>query len=313
MDKEYLKRDDVQKTEHTWCKLSEDKLEYLDWVFVEKQAQEFDTIGDAGVRDNIMMICKLLVLVRQQTLEKSIDLLARFKQGSNDSAAVVFYDPLAKTSVKPATFVFFHVGDQIKLVNKLIDSIKKTNPQSRIIMCTDAATPLVQGVERIERLVEREYLMHHRWLAYRELGLNEPAVYLDTDMIVRGTIDVELLLSDKDYVFCSRSFQKNAGFNGQQRGLDFSEYHNRPINDVYPVLGCFVITRDSSKWTALVAAYEKLADKFKRWYGDQEVLRDFRGAVNYVEESRYACLPEHADQHTPYILHYKGNRKNEAA
>lgn len=309
MSKEYLKRDEVKKTEHTWCKLSDDKLEYLDWVFVEQQAQQFDAIGDAGVRDNIMMMCKLLVLVRQQTLDRAVTVLTQFKSYNNDATGIVLHDPLAQP-IKPAPFVFFHVGEDVTLPAQLVDSIRKTNPGSRIIMCTDAATPAVPGVERVEREVNREHLMVYRWRAYLELGLAEPAIYLDTDMIVRGAIDVAPLLGQADYVFCSRSFQKEAKFNLHQRGLDFSEYKGKTIGELYPHLGCFIITRDSSQWAALVAAYEALDDKFKRWYGDQEVLRDFRGAVNYVEESRYACLPEFANQFSPYIVHYKGNRKN---
>lgn len=317
MKKEYLKRDEIKKTEQTWCKISENKIEHLDWIFVEQQALQFDAIGDAGVRDNIMTMCKLLVLVRQQTIDKTIEMLTRFKDSNNDASAVIMYDPLAKKP-SPATFVFFHVGDNVDLPIKLVDSIKKTNPKSRIVMCTDAATPKIESVERREFEVDTERLMYSRWKAYSKLDFDTAALYLDTDMIVRGIVDVDALLDGKDYVFCSRSFDKFVGFNGKQRGLDFSEYHNRPIGTLYPILGCFVATRSSAQWKTLFEAYAKLDDKFKRWYGDQEILRDFSTSLkidefNLVEESQYACLPEHVGQSSPHIVHYKGNRKNAAA
>ena len=312
MKKDYLKRDDVKKTEQTWCKISNGELEFLDWSFVEQHAQQFDDVGDAGVRDKVMTMCKLLVLVRDQTIDRTITMMARFKETNNDAAAVIIFDPLAKPVV-PSPFVFFHVGDDSVLAEKLVDSIRKTNPESRIIMCTDTLTPIVDGVERREFSVDRERLMYERWRTYAELGLRETAVYLDTDMIVRGAIDATAILGDKKFVFCSRSFNKNSGFNGYQRGIDFSEHDGKPIGTVYPVLGCFVITRSSEEWKELFARYEKLGDKWKRWYGDQEVLRDFKGDVKYVEEANYACLPEHVGKTAPFIVHYKGNRKNAIA
>lgn len=314
-EKEYLKRDVVQQKEQTWCKISTaGHLEFLDWTFVEKQAAEFDLVGESGVRSNLMTMCKLAVLVRQQTLEKSIHLLTRFGDFSNDSAAVIIYDPTQVNRSDPATFVFFHVGDDTTQPVRLVDSIQKTNPGARIIMCTDEASPVIEGTERREFSIDRERLMVERWRVWSELGLEQPAVYLDTDMVVRGVINVPALLADRNYVFCNRSFDRMVPFNGSQRGLDFSEHHDRPLGVVYPVLACFTITRSAEQWRSMHELCAALPDKYQRWYGDQEVLRELIGTLkvkefNLVEESQYACLPEHLDKHSPFIVHYKGNRK----
>lgn len=318
-EKEYLKREVVQQQEQTWCRMSSDgKLEYLDWAFIEKQSAEFDSAGESGVRNNIMTMCKLAVVVRQQTLERAVQLLTRFTDYNNDAAAVIMYDPFRAAQPDTATFVFFHVGSDITQPARLVDSLQKTNAGARIIMCTDADTPVIEGVERRELPVDRERLMVSRWRAYAELGLEHPAVYLDTDMVVRGFINLPALLADKNYVFCSRSFDRMVPFNGQQRGLDFSEHHERAMGAVYPVLGCFIITRSGAAWRNMVEQFAALPDKYQRWYGDQEVLRELLGQLkaseyNLVEEAMFACLPEHADKHSPFIVHYKGNRKHDAA
>lgn len=315
-EKEYLKRDPVQQQEQTWCRIStQGVLEYVDWTFVEQQSAQFDIVGESGVRDQTMMMCKLMTSVRKQTLERAARLIERFADFSNDSAAVIIYDPMRAKSPAVATLVFFHVGEDITQPARLVDSIQKTNPGARIIMCTDADTPAIEGVERHELLVDRERLMVERWRAYAELGLEHPAVYLDTDMIVRGVINVPALLGDRNYVFCNRSFDRMVPFNGQQRGLDFSEHHERPIGIVYPLLGCFVVTRSAEQWRVMYEKYAAQPDKYQRWYGDQEVLREMLNTLkvqefNLVEEAQYGCLPEYADKHNPVIVHYKGNRKN---
>lgn len=318
-DKEYLKRDVVEQQEQTWCRISDKgKLEHLDWLFVHQQAAAFDEAGDNGARDNVMTMCKLAVLVRQQTIEKAAQLVSRFADFDNNTSAVVLYDPVRAALPPPSTFVFFHVGDDVSVPAKLVDSIQKTNPGAEIVMCTDSATPALEGVRRFECEVDREFLMLSRWEAYAGLNLDGPAVYLDTDMIVRGFVNVPALLGDKDYVFLSRTFDRMTPFNGQQRGLDFSEHHERPIGVVYPILGCFIITRSGKQWgTLLHGEYTRLPEKYKRWYGDQEVLREMLNTLkasefNLVEESLFACLPEHVSTNSPFIVHYKGNRKNAA-
>lgn len=314
-EKEYLKRDVVKHEEQTWCRISTNgKLEHIDWIFVEQQAAQFDVMGDSGARDQTMMMCKLMVLVRQQTVEKCAHLLTRFMAFNNDAAAVIMYDPMVK-KVAPVTFVFFHVGDDLSQPTRLVDSIKKTNPDAEIVMCTDAATPFLEGVKRSEFEVDRERLMMSRWRTYKELNLDRPAVYLDTDMVLRGRIDLPALLGDKCFVFCRRTFDLMNPFNGSQRGLDFSEHDGRPIGTVYPILGSLIVTRSGAEWSELCERYAALADKYHKWYGDQEVLRDAVNSLkavdfNLVDEAIYSCLPEHAEKHSPFIVHYKGNRKN---
>ena len=50
-----------------------------------------------------------------------------------------------------------------------------------------------------------------------------------------------------------------------------------------------------------------MPEKFKKWYGDQEVLRKYAEAfeVNAISENVIGCLPEHKHDGAK-IIHYKG-------
>jgi hypothetical protein len=318
-DKEYLKRDVVKQEEQTWCRISDKgELEYLDWVFIHQQALQFDLAGENGARDQTMTMCKLILATRQQTLKRVGTLIERFADGNNDAAGVLMYDPINAKLPPPATFVFFHIGDDIAMPLQLVDSIKKTNPASEIFMCTDAETPVIEGVTRFEQQVDRERLMTERLRCYAALKLDKPAIYLDTDMVVRGYVNLPAILGDKTYAFCSRSFDRMVPFNGQQRGLDFSEHHDRPMGLVYPYVACFIAARSSVDLWPIFDRCLTLPDKYHRWYGDQEVLREFVNTLkasefNLVEETVVACLPEYIGNSSPLIVHYKGARKNATA
>jgi hypothetical protein len=317
--KEYIQKKDAKQEEQTWCRISDaGDLEYMDWTFVEQQAQQFDIAGKNGARDQVMTTCKLLLVTRKETLRRVSTLIGNFADGSNDAASVLLYDPTKALLPSPATFVFFHVGDDITQPSRLVDSLKKTNPGSEIYMITDVDTPVIEGVTRFEQQIDRERLMAERLRCYAALKLDKPAIYLDTDMVVRGFVNLPAILGDKTYVFCNRSFDRMVPFNGQQRGLDFSEYHDRPIGLVYPIIGCFIVARTSADLLPIFDLYLRLPDKYHKWYGDQEALREFVNTLkvsefNLVEEAIVACLPEYIGNSSPLIVHYKGARKNATA
>jgi hypothetical protein len=137
---------------------------------------------------------------------------------------------------------------------------------------------------------------------------------MDTDMLVRRPVHPEMLLGDAVIAVTRRTFMREAIFNVHQRGQDYSEHANKTLDQVYPYIGCGTITPDGAAWAKLAEMYEALPAKYKAWYGDQEVLRDYVNSlppfvVQHLPEHQYACLPEHFGAFSPVIAHYKGNRK----
>lgn len=210
------------------------------------------------------------------------------------------------------TFVFFHVGDDLALPTAVVRSIHAHNPGAEVIQVTDHTTATVPGVTwTYPTDVDRRYLMLSRTAAWASLGLDAPALYLDTDMVVNAPIDVAGALGERSVAMCRRSFNRDALFNPRQRGLDFSEYTGKTLDELYPYLGCCTITRNANVWADLTELYLALPDKFKTWYGDQEVLREYArwNDITELPEHHWACLPEYLSQHRPVITHYKGGRK----
>jgi len=209
-------------------------------------------------------------------------------------------------------FVFFHVGDDVSWPTRLVGSIRAHNPRAEIVHVTDAATPIVPAVTWTQILeVDRSRLMLSRLQAFAEVQTDEPALFLDTDMIVNRPIDIQRALGNHHAAFCRRTFNRNFSFNPRQRGLDFSEYTGKTLDDVYPFVACATIATQDV-WQQLLELLEALPDKFWSWYGDQEVMREYAKyhKVGHLAESDYGCLPEFAPGRHPHITHYKGKRKH---
>ena len=95
VDFDSLAKPTTQTSEEVWCKISpEGQLEHFDWAFVEKTAREFDALSPAAAKNNAQIICKLAVLIREQTLQRASDLLTRYAEVPAESSVVMIKDPL---------------------------------------------------------------------------------------------------------------------------------------------------------------------------------------------------------------------------
>jgi hypothetical protein len=95
VDFDYLSNPKPQETEEVWCKISpEGGLEHFDWSFAERMAKEFDAAGAVAPKTNAQIICKLAVLIRQQTLEQAAQALLKYKDESALSSIIVLKDLL---------------------------------------------------------------------------------------------------------------------------------------------------------------------------------------------------------------------------
>ena len=212
-------------------------------------------------------------------------------------------------------FVFFHIGDDISIPRMLVQTIRITNYNAQIIQCSDKFSPPIPGVDILHRdNLDPSYLMLSRLRAFCSLGLSGPAVYVDTDMLVMRPIDILDILKDKRASFCTRSFNLEGKFVGQQRGLDFSEYGGNDLGEVFPYVACTTVTRDFTVWCELIEILRGLSDKFSIWYGDQEAMKLWAN-LNYTElkthpEYELGCLPEEKEYLSgAKILHFKGAQR----
>ncbi len=218
-----------------------------------------------------------------------------------------------------SVFVFFHVGADVSQPAMLAHSIRATNPAAQIIQCTDKSTPVVPNVNEVHRTTgDPDKLMIYRLQGFAALGLKEPALYLDTDMLVLRQISPIELLGQHEAILCKRSFNLQGPFIGRQRGLDFSEYHNKPLGEVYPFVACTTISRSQDFWEELSEILIRLDRKFLEWYGDQEAMKAWGrshsiDSYGTLPESEYGCLPEERQMlKNAKILHFKGHQRKAA-
>lgn len=211
------------------------------------------------------------------------------------------------------TFCFFHIGSDSNYPQMLVDSIKKYNPNSEIVYCTDRHSPNIKGVtHRLEFDGNPDEIMTFRLNSFASSGISGPAIYLDTDMLCLRSFDPEKFLESKDLYICERSFGRDAFFNGNFRGMNYLEYDRMPLGEVYPYLACTTITRNSEVWIELADVCDSLSEKFRIWYGDQEALkivakRKSNGQLGFMPEHTYACLPENMNYVSrATFLHFKG-------
>jgi len=211
-------------------------------------------------------------------------------------------------------FVFLQVGNDPN-VELMVDSIKLSNPFSKIIQCSDLDTNKINGVSEVFRISsDTNNLMTFRLEAFAKLNINEPAIYLDSDMLVLKKINITDLLNGSEIALCQRSFGLNEVFNSSYGGMDLSEYFNMKIIDVYPILACFTITKSNLFWIKCFENLLQIDKKFHKWYGDQEAIKNILELkifkYNLLKESQVACLPEYFQSNDlPLCLHFKGAKR----
>jgi hypothetical protein len=211
-------------------------------------------------------------------------------------------------------FVFYHAGSNLNEPKMLVQSIRRVDPEASVIQCSDEVTEEVPGVSKVSRFAsDPKNLMTARLEAFANLGLDCPAMYLDTDMLMIGLVDPNSILESHDVMLCRRVFDCDARHSGSQRGIEYPEHAGRPLGEVYPYLACATVTSDARFWVELTDEIDTLDSRFHRWYGDQEAMRiwaEKRGSSRFgcLPESVYACLPEHAKfVGDEKLLHFKGH------
>jgi len=214
-----------------------------------------------------------------------------------------------------SSFVFFYVGQNISIPQMLVDSIRWSNPGATVVQCSDASTPTVFGVDRKTiSACDPTRLMTSRLYAFASAGVDHTAVYVDADMLIVKPLDLPKILGNSRIAVTRRSFKRKGLFNPVQRGINFYEYANRTIDEVYPYVACFTIAKDSTPWSAMLDILFRKAVKFHKWYGDQEAIKEYvtknPGACLEVQESIYGCTPDQLKNFPEAsVIHFKGSHK----
>jgi len=208
---------------------------------------------------------------------------------------------------------FLHVGNDATMPAILTRSLRAAHSALHITQCTDRATPSVDGVDAVSRYDgDSSRLMTFRLEAFAQLKPTGPTFFLDTDMICLRALDADAALDGKDVAVCRREYQRDTMINPRAMGVDLAEYAGKTLDEVYPYIACATITRSPVFWAACRDALNRMPNKFRVWFGDQEAIKEVVGSqaftTAWLGERTYACLPdmEANPAAQPKLLHFKG-------
>lgn len=213
--------------------------------------------------------------------------------------------------------VFMQVGDD-PTFELFVWSVKLTNPSLNIIQCSDLTTKQINGTHHIHRIsADPTNLMTFRLEAFSSLGLNEPAVYVDNDLIFLRSLDnLSEKLNGHRVGLCRRDYKRTVEFSDEHISTyNLSEYRGVTLDEVYPYLACFTYSETASLWSSCLEVLKSIDPKFHKWYGDQEALRIISASGEFphadLSENEYACVLDcfEDNKELAKAVHFKGGRK----
>lgn len=212
-------------------------------------------------------------------------------------------------------FAFFHVGEDFTLPKMLCESIRITNPNSNIIQLTDKKTPILRELVTKFLRVDgnKDNLMFLRSKAYQSYKIDQPTLFLDTDMLVIKEIDENKIFNDKNYIFLERFY--DGLINPQYLKMHkLEQFSGKTWKQFCPFLGCFIGAKDQIILKEIHKNYIKLDPHYRKWNGDQMALNETFKKFNEIElanEKYYANpIKEDVNLDDIFILHFKGNKKD---
>ena len=125
---------------------------------------------------------------------------------------------------------FLQAGADIRLAAILVKSIRTYHPRAEIVQCSDEASPQVPGVDEVIRGGSaRGRLMMFRTSLFARVAVTQPTLFLDTDMIFIGTVDLEAALGAHSVAVCTREFDRGGAFNINFRGMMMTEHAGKTL------------------------------------------------------------------------------------
>ena len=112
-------------------------------------------------------------------------------------------------------------------------------------------------------------------------------------------------------ILLKRSFNVGSKIPEKFRGQTYKEHNSGTLGQIYPYIGCFIISNNNYFWKDCYEIYKNLDDNYKFWFGDQKVLKTIvenkKFNFAFLHESEFACPPYFIDEKkAPYIIHFKG-------
>lgn len=192
-----------------------------------------------------------------------------------------------------------HIGEDLTLPTKMVESVLKAMPDVDIVQLTDDATPQIKGVSSVVRKRYNGYLMTFRMEFLAELDY--PWLSLDTDVLVLKDLS---FIFDKDFdVALTRRYNSIL----DQEGND--------LTVIMPYNAGVMFSKNSAFWKDAARTLQRMPESAHKWYGDQLSIRlsAEKNVWNVLELAcdEYNYTPNSASERKDvYVMHFKGKRKD---
>jgi hypothetical protein len=193
---------------------------------------------------------------------------------------------------------FLHIGNNTRLAEIMVASVRRVMPRSRIVHMADPKTPSIAGIDVRINSPQDIPIMVYRLRHLAGLGAGEWLI-LDTDVVVQRPL--EGVLGEHDVCLTRREVCLD------RDGNNVAEW--MPYNT--GVMWC----RNPEFWRAAYKVCAKLPPKLQDWYGDQVAVRlaveskRFKVREVSVDPWNYSPESENEDVSQKAAVHYKGKRK----
>lgn len=194
--------------------------------------------------------------------------------------------------------VFLHVGQDVSLPTRMVESVLNAVKGANVIQLTDEHTPIIKGVNSVVRKRFNGQIMLFRMQHLADL--RGEWITLDTDMIIKKDLS-SVFDNDFDVALTRRYgsiFDKN--------GVD--------IVKLMPYNNGVMFSRNHEFWREALHSINFMDDELKKWWGDQVAVKEIAESGRYnvleLDCAEYNYTPKDADERKDvYVYHFKGQRK----
>jgi lipopolysaccharide biosynthesis glycosyltransferase len=191
---------------------------------------------------------------------------------------------------------FLHVGQDVTLPTRMVESVLATHKGANIIQLTDESTPIIKGVSSVVRKPYNGQIMLFRMQHLADL--RGEWITIDTDMIVKKDLSH---VFDKDF---DVALTRRYGVILDANGTDIVK--EMPYN-------CgLMFSRNHEFWKDCLKLMNVMTDDLKQWWGDQVAVKAMADSYDVLELdcAEYNYTPKNADERKDvYVYHFKGQRK----
>jgi alpha-N-acetylglucosamine transferase len=207
--------------------------------------------------------------------------------------------PVKAQEHKDVYVTFLQVGNDTRLAEKMVASVKQVMPEAKVIQMSDVESPLVKGADAVIRMPYDGYLMTFRLKHLAEL--RGRWITLDTDIIVK---------KDLRHVF-DQPFDVALT---KREGV-ILDGDNINIAAMMPYNAGVMFSTSYIFWQNAVKTLVKMPESAHKWWGDQLALRMMVDCGKFdvlelpCDEYNYSPSKE-TERKDVYVYHFKGKRKD---